>query len=124
MSDMPADSPMHFSALRDGYAGGERAPVDVAELVFARIERQKTPGIWTALRPRADVMRDAEALAARKSAGAALPLYGIPFAVKDNIDVAGLPTTAACPDFAYVPPRSAPAVEKLIEAGALLVGKT
>ena len=53
-----------------------------------------------------------------------LPLYGIPFAVKDNIDVAGLPTTAACPAFSYVPERSATAVEKLEAAGAIVVGKT
>jgi len=53
-----------------------------------------------------------------------LPLYGVPFAVKDNIDVAGLPTTAACPAFSYVPERSATAVEKLVAAGAILVGKT
>jgi len=53
-----------------------------------------------------------------------LPLYGVPFAVKDNIDVAGLPTTAACPAFSYVPERSATAVEKLEAAGAILVGKT
>ena len=53
-----------------------------------------------------------------------LPLYGVPFAVKDNIDVAGLPTTAACPAFAYVPERSATAVARLEAAGAILVGKT
>jgi len=52
------------------------------------------------------------------------PLYGIPFAVKDNIDVAGLTTTAACPAFAYVPERSATAVQRLLDAGAILVGKT
>ncbi|MES1948729.1 urea amidolyase [Salinisphaera sp. C84B14] len=54
----------------------------------------------------------------------ALPLYGVPFAVKDNIDVAGLPTTAACPAFAYTPERSAAAVERLQAAGAIVVGKT
>ena len=53
-----------------------------------------------------------------------LPLAGLPFAVKDNIDVAGLPTTAGCPDFAYTPERSAPVVQRLIEAGAIVVGKT
>ena len=53
-----------------------------------------------------------------------LPLYGVPFAVKDNIDVAGLPTTAACPAFAHVAERSATAVERLMAAGAVLVGKT
>jgi len=55
---------------------------------------------------------------------AAMPLYGVPFAVKDNIDVAGVPTTAACPAFAYVPERSATVVERLEAAGAILVGKT
>jgi allophanate hydrolase len=53
-----------------------------------------------------------------------MPLYGLPFAIKDNIDVAGLPTTAACPGFAYNPARSAPVVARLVAAGALLVGKT
>ena len=53
-----------------------------------------------------------------------LPLYGIPFAVKDNIDVAGLPTTAGCPAFSYTPEKSASVVELLIEAGAILIGKT
>ncbi|TVS00383.1 MAG: allophanate hydrolase, partial [Rhodospirillales bacterium] len=67
-------------------------------------------------------MADARALAQRGPAG--LPLYGIPFAVKDNIDVAGLPTTAACPEFAYSPGASAPVVETLQVAGAILIGKT
>ena len=53
-----------------------------------------------------------------------LPLYGIPFAVKDNIDLAGIPTTAACPDFSYIPESSAYAVERLIKAGAIPIGKT
>ena len=54
----------------------------------------------------------------------ALPLYGVPFAVKDNIDVAGLPTTAACPAFAFTPGCSATVVQRLMAAGAVLVGKT
>ncbi len=53
-----------------------------------------------------------------------MPLWGVPFAVKDNIDVAGMPTTAACPAYAYAPARSAAVVERLVAAGAILVGKT
>ncbi len=53
-----------------------------------------------------------------------LPLYGVPFAIKDNIDLAGVPTTAACPDYAYVPTTSAPVVQRLIDAGAIPRGKT
>ena len=55
---------------------------------------------------------------------AALPLYGVPFAIKDNIDLAGVPTTAACPAFAYMPQRSATVVQRLIDAGAIPIGKT
>jgi len=55
---------------------------------------------------------------------ASLPLYGVPFAIKDNIDLAGIPTTASCPDFAYTPERSAFVVQQLIAAGAVPVGKT
>ena len=53
-----------------------------------------------------------------------LPLYGIPFAIKDNIDLAGVPTTAACPDYSYTPTRSARVVQQLIELGAIPTGKT
>jgi allophanate hydrolase len=53
-----------------------------------------------------------------------LPLYGIPFAIKDNIDLAGCATTAGCPDFAYLPQRSATVVQRLIDAGAIPLGKT
>eukprot|EP01042_Synura_sphagnicola_P025385 gene25385-32600_t len=63
-------------------------------------------------------------LAARIAAGEALPLAGVPFAIKDNIDLAGSPTTAGCPDFAYQPGQSANVVARLIAAGAVPVGKT
>lgn len=95
----------------------------VAEQVIARCTAVTADGIWIhrvpdeALRARAAAL-DALTPAARG------PLHGVPFAVKDNLDVAGLPTTAACPDFAYVPAQTAPAVQRLQDAGALLVGKT
>src|SRR5262249_59817979 len=61
---------------------------------------------------------------AARGDGGPLRVYGIPFAVKDNIDVVGLATPAACPGFAYKPERSAEAVRRLVEAGAIVVGKT
>jgi allophanate hydrolase len=77
--------------------------------------------VWITRVPRDELLRAAERL---DDAEPSLPLYGIPFAVKDNIDVAGMPTTAACPEFAYVPERSATVVERLEAAGAVLIGKT
>ena len=71
--------------------------------------------------PEEEAVRRAESLGPMDGK---LPLYGLPFAIKDNIDLAGIPTTAACPEFSYVPARSAEAVEKLIAAGAIPVGKT
>ena len=68
------------------------------------------------------VVPQEEALAQARAAKG--PLAGVPFAIKDNIDVAGIPTTAACPSFSYVPKSTAPAVQKLLDAGAVLVGKT
>ena len=87
-------------------------------------QRRGADGVWIALAPRDRLLDDARALAQRRAAGERLPLYGLPFAVKDNIDVAGLPTTAACPAFAYRPEAHAPVVARLIAAGALVVGKT
>jgi allophanate hydrolase len=107
-------------------AAGRRSAVDVAEDALARIAAYDAiqPQAWIS-RPSPDaVLGAARAVDARIKAGEALPLAGVPFAVKDNIDVAGLPTTAACPAFAYTPQRSAAVVERLVAAGALVVGKT
>ena len=82
------------------------------------------PHAWISTVDAATLRQRAAELDARHEAGEALPLLGLTFAVKDNLDVAGLPTTAGCPGFAYTPARSATAVEKLEAAGALLVGKT
>ena len=92
------------------------------EETYARIARHADPALFIALRPKAEALAAAEALMAAGPEGK--PLWGIPFAVKDNIDVAGLPTTAACPAFAYRPQRSAFVVERLERAGAIFVGKT
>ncbi|NED09927.1 allophanate hydrolase [Streptomyces sp. SID9124] len=91
---------------------------------YRRIAETDRPEVWITLRPEADVLAEATALDARLAAGEPLPLAGVLVAVKDNIDVAGLPTTAACPAFAYTPERDAPAVRRLLDAGAVVLGKT
>lgn len=112
------DLSLDLATLRVAYESG-LDPHALIDLVFDRIEAAIDPGIFIALRPRADV--HAEMGATRMSGK---PLWGVPFAVKDNIDVAGLPTTAACPDFAYMPEADAACVARLRAAGAIVIGKT
>jgi allophanate hydrolase len=101
---------------------GAVSPAQTVARSFARIRDHDDPAIFVSLRAEADAIAEAEALAARDKAG--LPLYGVPVAVKDNIDVAGLPTTAACPAFSYKPSTDATAVARLRAAGAIIIGKT
>ncbi|WP_020128340.1 allophanate hydrolase [Streptomyces sp. 303MFCol5.2] len=91
---------------------------------YARIEAADRPEIWIDLRPRADVEAEARALDERLACGERLPLAGRLLAVKGNIDVAGLPTTAGCPAYAYRPAADAPVVARLRAAGALVLGTT
>src|ERR1700760_2076331 len=100
--------------------------VDIARQALAGIAAYEAvqPAVWITRAADADVIAAAQAVDQRIAAGELLPLAGVPFAIKDNIDVAGLPTTAACPAFAYQPAASAPVVERLIAAGAVVVGKT
>ncbi|MFF0541704.1 allophanate hydrolase [Nocardia thailandica] len=100
------------------------APTARVAAAYARIAEVDRPEVWITLRSREEVTADAAALEARLAEGADLPLAGLLLAVKDNVDVAGLPTTAACPTFAYTPAESATAVRRLVEAGALVLGKT
>jgi len=91
---------------------------------YARIEAVDRPEIWIDLRPRPEVEAEARAIDERVAAGERLPLAGRLFAVKGNIDVAGLPTTAGCPSYAYEPEADAPVVARLRAAGATVVGTT
>ncbi len=116
--------PLTLSEWQACYANG----VTVAEALSAYLELPADDPAWIA---RLDAERlDAQlaALAARLAEVGGerrhLPLYGIPFAVKDNIDVEGWPTTAACPAFSYVAERDAGVVARLRAAGAIVVGKT
>ena len=99
-------------------------PTARVEQAFQRIEEVDRPEVWITLRRREDVLADAASVEARIAAGEHLPLAGRLVAVKDNVDVAGLPTTAACPEFAYSPGETASAVARLIEHGAVVLGKT
>ena len=100
------------------------SPTERVRSAYAEIAAADRPEIWIHLRREAEALADAQAVEARLAAGDHLPLAGTTLAVKDNIDVAGMPTTAACPAFAYEPARSATAVARLLEAGAVVLGKT
>ena len=93
---------------------------DTIEEVYRRIEAHASNPVFIHLAPKAQLLERARAIAALPRG----PLWGRIVAVKDNIDVAGMPTTAACPAFSYVPSSSAHAVQKLLDAGALILGKT
>jgi allophanate hydrolase len=101
---------------------GVATPEQTVARSFARIRAHGDGAIFISLRDENEALAEARALAASGPAGR--PLYGIPVAVKDNIDVAGLPTTAGCPAFAYQPAQDSTAVARLRAAGALVIGKT
>jgi allophanate hydrolase len=113
---------MNIASLHEAYATGHQTPEAVINAIYDRIEAEGLHPIWISIVPREQALQRVNELAA--SDKAKLPLYGIPFAVKDNLDVASLPTTAACPTYAYTPAHSATVVTKLEQAGAILIGKT
>ncbi len=114
-------NPMSLGALATAYRNGAD-PVSVITAVYERIAAHADSALFIHLIPKADAIAAATALRGRDRA--VLPLFGVPFVIKDNIDLAGVPTTAGCPSFAYVPKHSATAVEKLLAAGAIPIGKT
>ncbi|WP_331461235.1 amidase family protein [Micromonospora tarapacensis] len=111
------------SELRSAYLHGDLTPVDLVERVLARLAGRTGEPVWISTVSAGQLSARAEWLAGLGDP-ATLPLYGIPFAVKDNIDVAGMVTTAGCPDFGYTAAEDAPVVRRLLDAGAVLVGKT
>ena len=110
-----------FKSLHAAYASGA-SPAGMIETVFKRIADAQDPGIFIHLAEKTELVAEAKALGAFDPI--AKPLWGIPFAVKDNIDVAGMPSTAACPAYAYTPGKDATVVALLKAAGALVIGKT
>jgi allophanate hydrolase len=125
---MSGNQSLQIIELQAALLNGRLSASELIDLVLMQIREWDDPALWiarqsdTALRQRAAELDGAAAIDPELKKR--LPLFGIPFAVKDNIDVAGVPTTAACPAFAYTPSDTAPVVEQLISAGAILVGKT
>ncbi|SDF01799.1 allophanate hydrolase [Rhodospira trueperi] len=110
-----------IARLHAAYATGA-SPDEVLAGVYATLKTVDDPGIFITLVPEAEAQAAAAALGPFDPESK--PLWGVPFAVKDNIDVAGLPTTAACPAFEYQAEETAFAVQRLLGAGAILIGKT
>ena len=115
---------LDISSLRHAYREGAAQPADVVDAVIASTADEGNEGIWIHLRDAEDLRAEARRLEALPPANPAPGTLWDPFAVKDNIDVAGVPTTVACPEFAYVPEHTAPVVDRLRALGALFVGKT
>ncbi|MGW4119443.1 allophanate hydrolase [Nocardia sp. NPDC004711] len=105
------------------HESGSGSPTHTAARVADAIAARGADGTWITPVPREQLLAAAAEIERRPGART-LPLYGVPFGVKDSIDVAGWPTTLACPDFAYTATETAPAVQRLLDAGALFVGKT
>lgn len=117
---MPAS--LDLAALRAAYAGGGLTPTRLVEELSARIDAYGDAAVWIHRLSREELRAHARRVEA--IGPATQPLYGVPFAIKDNIDLAGAPTTAACPEFGYRPAESAPVVARLLAAGAIPLGKT
>ena len=103
---------------RSAYRRKKLTPVAAMKALSAQLQDSER-ALWIHLLDESSLLAQAERLS-----DPSLPLYGVPFAVKDNIDVGSLPTTAACPAYAYTAKETAPAVQALLDAGAILVGKT
>lgn len=108
--------------LQGSYASGLLTPEDVLAEIVERAEADAGMNVWITPPSMAYLKPYLERLASLDPAIA--PLWGIPFAIKDNIDVAGVPTTAGCEAFAYTPKEHATVVERLVQAGAIPLGKT
>ena len=122
--------PLTLGDWSDIYATGV-TPTEMLVARRRRLQAESPPELWISLADEANMERQLNALAERaasyddaESLHRAMPLYGVPFAAKDNIDVAGFVTTAACPAFLYAPDRDASAVHRLVRAGAVCIGKT
>jgi allophanate hydrolase len=113
---------LDLASLRAAYANGSLTPTRLVDEIVARIAAHNDRAVWIHLLGRDELLAHARRIEAHGADSQ--PLYGVPFAIKDNIDFAGAPTTAACPEFGYTPAASAPVVQRLLDAGAIPIGKT
>jgi allophanate hydrolase len=119
---VPDPDSLLIADLRRRYRDGSLTPAALVQRLMESADQAPPNNVWITRLSREQVMRHVRALPAAPADH--LPLYGIPFVIKDNIDLADVPTTAACPKFAYTPRRSASVVRRLLEAGAIPLGKT
>ena len=120
---------LDISELQSALRSGHLTLTALVHTLTTHIDADERPEVWIHRVPVAELLERAAALqstaeALGESVYEQLPLFGVPFAVKDNFDVAGMPTTAACPAFAYVAKENAHVVQRLLDSGALLIGKT
>ena len=101
------------------HRAGTQTPEQTLARSYARLAARGDAAMFISLRPQDEALAEARALTDKS-----LPLHGVPVAIKDNIDVAGMPTTAACPAYAYTPQHDASVVARLRAAGAIVIGKT
>ncbi|MEL6333391.1 MAG: amidase family protein, partial [Cyanobacteria bacterium J06626_26] len=117
--------PLTLPSLQKCYQQGTATPVNMIKSILTDLAHRGDDGIWTYTLPEQTLIERATALMQMSaSQRSQLPLWGIPFSIKDCIDLAGHPTSAACPGFTYNATHTNPAVQKLLDAGAILIGKT
>ena len=114
---------LNISTLREKYRKKALFPASLLNGLHDLMEARGDDGVWISRVPRDELEQRAAALE-NAAESSSLPLAGVPFAIKDNIDLSGLPTTAACPEYSYSPTRSATVVDRLLAAGAVPLGKT
>lgn len=116
---------LDISSLSSAYTAKTLTPTQLVEKLYARIEEYKKvdPAVFITLFSKDDILKRAAELETAHRDGPLPPLYGIPITVKDSIDIAGVPTTAACPAYSYVPEKNATTITQLLELGAIILGK-
>ena len=116
------DGSLDFATLRDAYASGAVTPRDVIAAVYDRIATRGEDHVWIHLVPREEALAACDRV--MRAVPRHTPLWGIPCAIKDNIDVPGLPSTSGFPPSRRIAETTGPAVQRLLDAGAIVIGKT